>query len=332
MIKSGFTRKKVRSLTLGEKLRKIRNEKRISLNEASKHTQIQLRYLEYLEKGEYEKLPAEVYAKGFLRSYAGFLGVNKNSLLKLYDRERGIHKNIKKDKTINKGFKQRKLIQISNFVIVSKATAVVCAVVLAVLAAAYLYKEVDKFVSVPRLTIIEPADGVAVESGAVWIKGITDKDCNVSINDQPILVNDKGEFNEKVNLQKGANFITVKSKNRFDKESSQTVSIQSDYEGEMKDGSGDEANGEVKGEQEIKMKMEIYVDSDSVWLSVKVDGRLAYSGTLSSQVKQSFEAKEEISVTSGKGSRTFIKINGEDRGALSEDSGLAKDVIFRVED
>ena len=316
---------------MGEKLRQIRNERRISLNEVSKHTQIQLKYLEYLEEGKYEKLPAEVYVKGFLRNYANFLGVDGNFLLKLYNRERGIQKNIKKEKKTSEGFEQRKLVKISNFVIVSKATAVAFAVILAVLAAVYLYKEVDKFISVPRLTLLEPADGIAVESGAVWIKGITDKDCKVFINGQSILVSDKGEFNEKVNLQKGANFITIKSKNRFDKESSQTVSVQSNYEEGIGNENGGEASGEVKGEQETKMKMEIYVDFDSVWLSVKVDGNLAYSGTLSSQVKQSFEAEEEISVTSGKGSHTFVKINGEDKGVLSEDLGLARDVIFRAD-
>jgi len=331
MIKGGFTRKKVKSLTLGEKLRQIRNERRISLNEVSKHTQIQLRYLEYLENGKYEKLPAEVYVKGFLKNCANFLGVDGNSLLKLYNRERGIQKNIKKEQKTSEGFEQRKLVKISNFVIVSKATAIAFAVILAVLAAVYLYKEVSKFVSVPRLTVLEPADGTAIKNAAVWIKGITDKDCEVFINGQPILVDDRGEFNEEIDLQKGANFITVMSKNRFDKESSQTISVQSNYEGEIKKENSSEINGEVKGEQETKMKMEIYVNSDSVWLSVKVDGHLAYSGTLSSQVKQSFEAKEKISITSGKGDQTFVKINGEDKGALSKDQGLARDVIFRVD-
>jgi len=332
MIKGGFIRKKVRSLTLGEKLRQIRNERRISLNEVSKHTQIQLKYLEYLEEGRYEKLPAEVYVKGFLRNYANFLGVDGNSLLKLYNRERGIQRNIKKEQKTNEGFEQRKLVKISNFVIVSKATAVVFVVILAILAAVYLYKEVDKFVSIPLLTVLEPVDGTTVESGAVWVKGITDKDCKVFINGQSVLVGDKGEFNEKVNLQKGVNFITVKSKNRFDKESSQTISVQSNYEERAENEDGSEARGEVKGEQETKMKMEIYVDSDSVWLSVKVDGSLAYSGTLSPQVKQSFEAEKEISITSGKGRHTFVKINGEDKGALSQDAGIVKDVVFKAAD
>jgi len=334
MIKDNFIRKKVSSLTLGEKLRKIRNERRISLNEVSKHTQIQLKYLEYLEEGNYDKLPAEVYVKGFLKSYASFLGVNENSLLKLYNRERGIQRNIKKEKETDSGFERGRLIKISNFVIISKTTAVAFAVVLAILAAAYLFREVDKFVSIPRLTILEPADGIIAKSGAVWVKGITDKDCQVFINGQLILVNDKGEFNEKVNLRRGANFITVKSKNRFGKESSRTISVQSDYEEEIgnADGVKEEAEGEVKGERETRIKAEIYVDSDSVWLSVKVDGSLAYSGTLSPQVKQSFEAKKEISITSGKGRHTFVKINGEDKGALSRDAGMVKDVVFKAAD
>ena len=80
---------------MGEKLKKLRSEGRISLVEASRSTKIQIKYLEYLENGEYEKLPAKVYVKGFLRSYANFLGVNESYLIKLYEREQGIQENIK---------------------------------------------------------------------------------------------------------------------------------------------------------------------------------------------------------------------------------------------
>ncbi len=327
MINNGFTRKKVKDLTLGEKLRQIRSERRISLNEVSKKTQIQINYLEYLEAGKYDNLPAEVYVKGFLRNYANFLGVDSDYLIKLYDREKGIQRNIKKEKE-DRPFSRKKLIKISNFVIVSKATAIAIALIMVFIAAAYLYKEINKFVSMPRLTIFEPANEITVNSDEIWIKGITDKDCEVFINGQPILVNAEGGFNEKINLQKGANFINVVSRNRFEKESSVSISIQSDYEEEVANGNGE--SGEVKGEQEVKMKAEIYVDSDAVWLSVKIDGNLAYSGTLSSQVSQIFEVQKEISVTSGKGNHTFIKINGEEKGALSEEEGTIKDVVFKI--
>jgi len=98
MINSGFTKKRVGTLTLGEKLRKLRSDRRMSLNEVSRVTKIQIVYLERLEEGMYDKLPADVYVKGFLRSYAEFLGVDEEILVKLYEKEKGIKKNLEKRK------------------------------------------------------------------------------------------------------------------------------------------------------------------------------------------------------------------------------------------
>jgi len=52
--------------------------------------------LEYLEEGAYKKLPADVYVKGFLKSYAEFLNVDEKALIRLYDKEKGIRKNLEK--------------------------------------------------------------------------------------------------------------------------------------------------------------------------------------------------------------------------------------------
>ena len=84
---NGFIKKSVGTLTLGEKLKKLRSERRMSLSEASRFTRIQIKYLEYLEDGLYDKLPANVYVKGFLKSYAECLGVDENNLLRMYDKE-----------------------------------------------------------------------------------------------------------------------------------------------------------------------------------------------------------------------------------------------------
>ncbi|NTU50686.1 MAG: hypothetical protein HGA87_07440, partial [Desulfobulbaceae bacterium] len=86
-----FTTKKIDSLTFGERMKKLRDERRLSLSEVSKATKIQVKYLEYLEDGVYLKLPADVYVKGVLRSYAIFMGLNELALIKQFEREKGIH-------------------------------------------------------------------------------------------------------------------------------------------------------------------------------------------------------------------------------------------------
>ena len=69
---------------LGEKLRRSRQEKNITLDEINQKTKIHLRYLEALEKGDPTPFAGEVYFKGALRSYAQMVGLNPDQVLELY--------------------------------------------------------------------------------------------------------------------------------------------------------------------------------------------------------------------------------------------------------
>jgi cytoskeletal protein RodZ len=69
---------------LGETLRRARTAQGIKLEEAERVTRIPRKYLEALELENFGILPAPVYARGFLRSYAGYLGLNANDLLPFF--------------------------------------------------------------------------------------------------------------------------------------------------------------------------------------------------------------------------------------------------------
>ena len=217
-----FTRKKIDSLTLGEQMQKLRDERRLSLAEISKGTKIQTKYLQYFEDGEYMKLPADVYVRGFLRSYANYMGLPENSLIKQFEREKDIHKNIKK---IVEEEKNGSFINFSAFIITPKLIVVSVISLVAMASFGYLYFQVNNFVSTPRLAIIKPMDGVLVEGSGTHIVGVAEKDALVFINDQPVLVNEKGEFSEDVGLKDGINAISVKARNKFSKETTQNISV-----------------------------------------------------------------------------------------------------------
>lgn len=69
---------------LGETLRRARLSKGITIEDAERVTRIPRKYLEALEVENYGILPAPVYARGFLRSYAGYLGLNPGDLLPFF--------------------------------------------------------------------------------------------------------------------------------------------------------------------------------------------------------------------------------------------------------
>lgn len=72
------------SSPLGETLRRARSAKGITLEDAERVTRIPRKYLEALELENFGILPAPVYARGFLRSYAGYLGLDPNDLLPFF--------------------------------------------------------------------------------------------------------------------------------------------------------------------------------------------------------------------------------------------------------
>ncbi len=66
-------------------MRRERELRQISLREISEATKINLRYLEALEDNRFSALPAEVFARGFLREYARYVGLDPDEVLNYYD-------------------------------------------------------------------------------------------------------------------------------------------------------------------------------------------------------------------------------------------------------
>jgi len=335
MMKS-FTKKSVGTLTLGEKLKKLRSERRMSLGEASRSTRIQVKYLEYLEEGAYDKLPVDVYVRGFLRSYAEFLGVDERILVRLYEKENEIKKNL--DKRKDNGKKNqlvvREAVNVSSFVFTPKIMAIGLVALLVVGGFFYLYKEIGAFASTPRLVILSPDKNYTTSGNSVTVEGVTDRDARLFLNGQPILVADDGKFRENVTVQSGANIINIKSVNKFDKEATETLTVQSDYhENNVDDqsaplaGQADAAQNQAVANQK-GLEMEVRVDPGPVWVSVEVDGNLVFSGTMLTGAVQSFQADSKIVINSGKANATFVKFNSKDIGALGDSSGAVRGVTF----
>jgi cytoskeleton protein RodZ len=64
--------------SFGDKLRREREMRGITLEEISESTKISRRHLESLEKEDFGSLPGGVFNKGFVRSYARFLGIDED--------------------------------------------------------------------------------------------------------------------------------------------------------------------------------------------------------------------------------------------------------------
>jgi cytoskeletal protein RodZ len=75
------------SQTLGEKLRQAREERDISISEVAEQTRISPHYIEAIENDDYSPLPGGIFNKGFIKSFAKFVGIDEDEALQDYSRQ-----------------------------------------------------------------------------------------------------------------------------------------------------------------------------------------------------------------------------------------------------
>lgn len=72
------------AISFGAWLRRQREIREIPLHEIADVTKIGIRYLEALEQDRFDILPAPVFAKGFLREYARYVGLDPDEVINSY--------------------------------------------------------------------------------------------------------------------------------------------------------------------------------------------------------------------------------------------------------
>jgi cytoskeleton protein RodZ len=80
-----------REPTVGAVLRRARAHKGVDMDDASRATRIAVRHLDALERdAPLGAFPAPVYARGFLRQYARYLGLDERPLLERFGRGQAV--------------------------------------------------------------------------------------------------------------------------------------------------------------------------------------------------------------------------------------------------
>lgn len=77
--------------SVGTLLRETREANGLTLRDLAAVTRIQSSMLLCLEEDRWEEFPAEVFARGFLRSYARELGLDENNVLDMYHEQTDSH-------------------------------------------------------------------------------------------------------------------------------------------------------------------------------------------------------------------------------------------------
>jgi len=204
------------SETVSEQLRSARQAKKLKLSLIAKKLNINEKYLEALEKGEYDKLPSGVYGKNFLREYALFLGLDYNQLAADFETEINILEPKRQKELFSKQvIKKRYFLAMPKILknILIFLTVCVCFV--------YLGYRINKIVSPPILIVDSPAANLTTDQNSLRIAGHTEAEANLIINGQTVLTDKNGDFSQIISLKNGINIITITANKQHSR--SQTV-------------------------------------------------------------------------------------------------------------
>ena len=75
---------------IGNSLREARYRQQLELTDIEQATKIRARYLQALEEETFDALPAQTYVKGFLRTYADYLGLDGQLYVDEYNSRYGV--------------------------------------------------------------------------------------------------------------------------------------------------------------------------------------------------------------------------------------------------
>lgn len=191
----------------GEILSSQRNKKRISLSRVAKDLHIKKEHLEALEKEDWSSLPESTFVKGFITSYAQYLGLDPVHTLAIYRREFDEKKYPKSD---NSGIRRQRRLFVTPARLIN--LVFILAVVIFITYLSFQYLSILKS---PKVEIFSPQDDITVTVPAVIISGKVEKDTTVSIDGQLVSVAQEGNFSYQYNLKEGKNVIEIIASKRL---------------------------------------------------------------------------------------------------------------------
>jgi transcriptional regulator with XRE-family HTH domain len=300
----GFIRKKVQSFTFGERIKKIRNERCLSFSEIAKHTGIQVKYLQAFENGDIETLPPLVYTHGFLRAYAKYLGEDPEKFIIFFEREREITQNL-----ISKEIPKNTLRNPLSYKKISfsfRGVAFFGGIVFSIIVLFSLYGEIFHFVTEPTFLLSSPLENMSVYEPFVLVEGKTDVSAKVFLNDQNILVDELGNFSERVDIGNGKNILIFRVVNSFGKETEKIIPIFGQW-GE-----------EFQIQKEKKNFFVKALDGENVEFLLQIDGGEIKNESFSRGEKREYNAQNSFVISAQDGSLVQVSLEDEVFAPLTE--------------
>lgn len=310
--------------TVAGLLQRRRNHLGISLATVERATRIRGKYLRQLEAGDYSQLPHDVYSRGFVQSYATYLGLDPHETVRRYEAERGGPPDA-----------PRRVLRMAQTrtTVVPQLIALLAVVGLIAGIGIYLSLQFRSLTGAPALEVTSPAADQSLYGGVIDVRGKASGGADVTVNESPLLTDSNGEFSDKIALQNGINSIRVTAKNRLGRSTTVTRNILATVPQP-----GPET--QLPAAPFDGVAVALTVSNAATKVQVRADGAEVFNGTMLPGTTQLFRANAKITVSTASAANTGVTVTNSTvanraispLGATSEakqDLEFAKDTAFQ---
>jgi cytoskeletal protein RodZ len=186
--------------TLGQVFKRYRETEGIKIEKVEKDTRISKRMLLLIEKDDYQRLSDDLYTKNIIKTYAKYLSLDFNKLLNLYAAGQ---------KNFSTGKAEIALPEKTRIYLTPQRVRIIIIIIIVLALTAYLGLQIQNIYEPPRLFVSQPDKNIITEQSFIEIKGQTEKEARVYINEKEVFLDPQGEFKATLDLQKGLNLIKI---------------------------------------------------------------------------------------------------------------------------
>ncbi|MDP3836655.1 MAG: helix-turn-helix domain-containing protein [bacterium] len=208
---------------VGEKLRRAREDKKATLKDAAEILHIRVEYLAALENEEYDRLPSGLYGRQFLKEYSQLLKLDYRKLVRLTP--------YSEEKTGDNPFSQ-KILRRHKFLVFPKIIRNALLIGLFCIFLLYLLIYFRRLTLAPDLSLEYPSENLITNALLIEVKGKSDPETEISINNTSIMSTEDGSFTHEIRLKRGLNNITISAKKKYGRESliQRQILVEESYE------------------------------------------------------------------------------------------------------
>lgn len=186
-------------LTVGQLLKKYREDKGLDLSAVEKAIRVRAKFLKEIENNNWSAFPSQIYIAGIIKNYANFLGVDPKKMLAFFRRDYEKKEETRFKKKVAEGYLKPETHKVIRLVFLS----------IFIFLFVYFTIQLKNYLTPPKVTLLSPKTDRFTVEDKIKIVGKTEKETMVMIFGERIYQNNQGIFEYQFPLHRGVNELVI---------------------------------------------------------------------------------------------------------------------------